>query len=86
MQSVQAKVLQLEDHIITIRIQDADVSCLAGKEIRINGLKASSVKATPCSESEAGKTDLANALIYRLAEREKINSFTVGSACEVTWD
>jgi hypothetical protein len=86
MQSVKAKILQQEDHDLTIRILDADVSCLAGKDIRINGLKASGVTPLPCSESDAGKTDLTNALIYRLAEHDKINSFTVGSVCEVTWD
>jgi hypothetical protein len=86
MQSLKAKILQLEDHILTIRILDADVVCLAGKDIRINGLKASSVKPVPCSESDASKTDFANALIYRLAEQDKTNSFTVGTLCEVTWD
>ena len=86
MQSVKAKILQQEDHILTIRILDADVTCLAGKDIRINGSKASGVKPIPCSESDASKTDFANALMYRLAEKDETNSFAIGSVCEVTWD
>jgi len=86
MQSVKAKILHQEGHTLTIRILDAAVACLAGKEIRINGLKASGVKPVPCSESDANKTDLTNALMYRLAEQDKANSFTLGSLCEVTWD
>jgi hypothetical protein len=86
MQSLKAKLLQLEDHLLTIRILNADVAVLDGKDIRINGLKASCVKPVPCRESDAGNTDFDNALIYRLAEQDKTNSFAVGSVCEVTWD
>jgi hypothetical protein len=86
MQSLKATILRLEDHTLTIGIEDADVACLAGKDVRINGLKASGVKPVPCSESEATTTDLTNALLYRLADKDKTNSFAVGSVCEVTWD
>jgi hypothetical protein len=86
MQSLKAKILQLEDHVLTVRILDSDVTCLAGQDIRINGLKASGVKPIPSSESDAGKTEFANALVYRLAERDNTSSLAVGSDCEITWD
>jgi hypothetical protein len=86
MQSVKATVIQQEDHTLTLRILDTDAARLAGKDVRINGLKATSVRPIPCSESDASKTDLANALIYRLVEHDKSHSLEVGTACEVTWD
>jgi hypothetical protein len=85
MKSVNATILQLKGRIITVRVPGAELAGLAGKDIKINGLKTIGVHGVPSSEADDFKTDLTNALIYRIAAEDNTSSLKVASVCELTW-
>jgi hypothetical protein len=75
----------MKDHIITVRVPGAELAGLAGKDIKINGLKTIGVHSVPSSETDDFKTDLTHALIYRIAGEDNMSSLKVAAVCELTW-
>jgi hypothetical protein len=85
MNSVNPKIIEIADRVITIHIRDAAVAAQVGREIKLDGFRASWVACLPSKESDGDESSLVNALEYRIEGKDDIHSLKVASICEVTW-
>ena len=85
MNSVNARILDIHDRLITISVPHDAVSGLVEKEIKLNGFKAVWLNSPPSKEADLDENELTDALAYRLEGKDDIGSLTVASICEVTW-
>jgi len=85
MNSVNARILEKHDRLITISVPHAAVPVLVEKEIKLNGFTAVWLNSPPSKEADDDETELTDALAYRVKGKDDIGSLTVASICEVTW-
>jgi hypothetical protein len=85
MNSVNAKILKIEDRVITISVPHAAVTGLLGKDIKLDGFSAGWLNSPPSKEADDDESKLIDALAYRVEGKDDIGSLTVASICEVTW-